>query len=171
MMNFRILGYKFKTLKRFESAWFDYFSLQMQFWIFHMKSFEFPCCQDKVYLTGIAYTRIHIDAILNIHIKKFKFFLLNILGGLEIFTFDIFWIQVMVEDRSLQQTMAARQSRKMLRDMTRGLWDFMALLDLNEAEVDPIVDHMIQFVEFAQSNPQLIYDTSTSNQSTVSQNL
>ena len=51
----------------------------------------------------------------------------------------------MVEDRSLQQTMAARQSRKMLRDMTRGLWDFMALLDLNEAEVDPIVDHMIQF--------------------------
>lgn len=75
----------------------------------------------------------------------------------------------MVEDRSLQQTMAARQSRKMLRDMTSGLWDFMALLDLNEAEVDPIVDHMIQFVEFAQSNPQLIYNTSTSNPSTVSQ--
>ena len=75
----------------------------------------------------------------------------------------------MVEDRSLQQTMAARQSRKMLRDMTSGLWDFMALLDLNEAEVDPIVDHMIQFVEFVQSNPQLIYNTSTSNPSTVSQ--
>jgi len=74
-------------------------------------------------------------------------------------------LQVMVEDRSLQQTMAARQSRKMLRDMTSGLWDFMALLDLNEAEVDPIVDHMIQFVEFAQSNPQLIYNTSTSNPS------
>ena len=44
----------------------------------------------------------------------------------------------MVEDRSLQQTMAARQSRKMLRDMTSGLWDFMALLDLNEAEVDQL---------------------------------
>ena len=63
----------------------------------------------------------------------------------------------MVEDRSMHQTLAARQSRKMLRDMTRGLWDFMALLDLNEAEVDPIIDHMIQFVDFAQSNPKLVY--------------
>ena len=63
----------------------------------------------------------------------------------------------MVEDRSMHQTLAARQSRKMLRDMTRGLWDFMALLDLNEAEIDPIIDHMIQFVDFAQSNPKLVY--------------
>ena len=69
----------------------------------------------------------------------------------------LFTFQVMVEDRSMHQTLAARQSRKMLRDMTRGLWDFMALLDLNEAEVDPIIDHMIQFVDFAQSNPKLVY--------------
>ena len=58
----------------------------------------------------------------------------------------LFHFKAMVEDRSLQQTLAARQSRKMLRDMTRGLWDFMAQLDLNEAEVDPIIDHMIHFV-------------------------
>ena len=58
----------------------------------------------------------------------------------------------MVEDRSLQQTMAARQSRKMLRDMTRGLWDFMALLDLNEAEVDPIMDHMLKYFLWVRSS-------------------
>ena len=63
----------------------------------------------------------------------------------------------MVEDRSLQQTMAARQSRRLLREMTHGLWDFMALLDLDEIEADPIVDHMINFVEFATENRELVY--------------
>lgn len=41
--------------------------------------------------------------------------------------------------------------------MTQGLWDFMALLDLNETEVDPIIDHMIQFVNFAQNNRELVF--------------
>lgn len=63
----------------------------------------------------------------------------------------------MVEDRGLQQTLAARQSRRLLREMTKGLWDFMALLDLSESEVDPIIDHMLHFVSFAQENKSLIF--------------
>merc|ERR1711862_866626 len=58
-------------------------------------------------------------------------------------------LQVMVNDRGLQQTMAARQSRRLLREMTKGLWDFMSLLDLSESEVDPIIEHMLKFVKFA----------------------
>ncbi len=68
-----------------------------------------------------------------------------------------FFFQVMVKDRSLQQTMAARQSRRLLREMTQGLWDFMALLDLDETEAEPIIDHMIQFVKFAEANRELVY--------------
>lgn len=63
----------------------------------------------------------------------------------------------MVEDRGLQQTLAARQSRRLLREMTKGLWDFMALLDLSESEVDPIIDHMLHFVSFARENKSLIF--------------
>ena len=63
----------------------------------------------------------------------------------------------MVCDRGLQQTMAARQSRRLLREMTKGLWDFMALLDLSESEVDPIIDHMLHFVRFAQDNHSLVF--------------
>ena len=63
----------------------------------------------------------------------------------------------MVEDREMQQTLAARQSRRLLREMTQGLWDFMALLDLSESEVDPIIDHMLHFVQFAQENRDLIF--------------
>ena len=33
----------------------------------------------------------------------------------------------------------------------------MALLDLSESEVDPIIDHMLQFVKFAQENHTLVY--------------
>lgn len=66
-------------------------------------------------------------------------------------------LQTMVEDRGRQQTMAARQSRKLLREMTLGLWDFMALLDLNEMEVDPIIQHMIGFVDFASNNRELVF--------------
>ena len=63
----------------------------------------------------------------------------------------------MVEDRGLQQTLAARQSRRLLREMTKGLWDFMALLDLSESEVDPIIDHMLQFTKFAKEKPDLVF--------------
>ena len=64
----------------------------------------------------------------------------------------------MVCDRGLQQTMAARQSRRLLREMTKGLWDFMALLDLSESEVDPIIDHMLHFVRFAKNNHSLVFN-------------
>ena len=63
----------------------------------------------------------------------------------------------MVEDRGLQQTLAARQSRRLLREMTRGLWDFMALLDLSESEVDAIIEHMLNFTRFAEEHPDLIF--------------
>lgn len=41
--------------------------------------------------------------------------------------------------------------------MTRGLWDFMALLDLTESEVDPIIDHMLNFVTFFKENRRLVF--------------
>ena len=41
--------------------------------------------------------------------------------------------------------------------MTKGLWDFMSLLDLSESEVDPIIDHMLQFVKFANENRSLVF--------------
>merc|ERR1712051_147177 len=66
-------------------------------------------------------------------------------------------LQIMVNARGLQQTMAARQSRRLLREMTKGLWDFMSLLDLSESEVDPIIEHMLQFVKFANENRSLIF--------------
>ena len=65
--------------------------------------------------------------------------------------------QTMVEDRGLQQTLAARQSRRLLREMTRGLWDFMALLDLSELEVDAIIEHMLNFSRFIEAHPDLIF--------------
>ena len=57
----------------------------------------------------------------------------------------------------MQQTLAARQSRRLLREITQGLWDFMSLLDLSESEVDPIIDHMLNFVRFAQENRDLVF--------------
>ena len=69
----------------------------------------------------------------------------------------------MVEDRSLQQTLAARQSRRLLREMTKGLWDFMALLDLSESECDPIIEHMLDFVRFAKENPDLVFRQTDGN--------
>ena len=36
-----------------------------------------------------------------------------------------------------------------------GLWDFMALLNLSESEVDPIVDEMIEFVNYARQHPKM----------------
>ncbi len=53
----------------------------------------------------------------------------------------------MVQDRDRHQTLIARQSRVLLRNLINGLWEFMELLDLEEAEVDVVVDEMIEFVE------------------------
>ena len=33
----------------------------------------------------------------------------------------------------------------------------MSLLDLSESEVDPIIDHMLQFVKFANENRSLVF--------------
>ena len=68
-------------------------------------------------------------------------------------------------DRGLQQTLAARQSRRLLREMTRGLWDFMALLDLSESEVDPIIEHMLNFTRFVETHPDLIFRNSAGSSS------
>lgn len=64
-------------------------------------------------------------------------------------------LKAMVSDRRFHQTMISRQSRHLLTEMTIGLWDFMALLELNEVEVDPIIDNAIDFVTFAQKNPKM----------------
>ena len=34
--------------------------------------------------------------------------------------------------------------------MIRGLWDFMALLDLNEEESDSVIEEMLDYVTFCQ---------------------
>ena len=53
-------------------------------------------------------------------------------------------LRLMVKDREMHQTMIARQSRLLLRQITEGLWEFMALLDLTELDIDPIIDQMIK---------------------------
>ena len=53
----------------------------------------------------------------------------------------------MVDDRERHATLVARQSRNLLRNLTRGLWDFMATLQLDEAEVDAVVAEVMRFVE------------------------
>ena len=40
-------------------------------------------------------------------------------------------------------------------DLFSGLWDFMALLNLSEPEVDPIIDEMIEFVEYVRQHPKM----------------
>eukprot|EP00094_Tigriopus_californicus_P007931 TCALIF_07635-PA protein Name:"Similar to TTI1 TELO2-interacting protein 1 homolog (Homo sapiens)" AED:0.15 eAED:0.15 QI:56/0.85/0.87/1/0.85/0.87/8/48/808 len=55
----------------------------------------------------------------------------------------------MIQDRNRHQTLIARQSRRLLQSLMEGLWDFMALLDLDEREVDLIVEEMLEFVRFA----------------------
>ena len=53
----------------------------------------------------------------------------------------------MVDDRERHATLVARQSRNLLRNLTRGLWDFMATLQLDEAEVDTVVAEVMRFAE------------------------
>ena len=56
----------------------------------------------------------------------------------------------MVDDRDRHATLVARQSRNLLRNLTRGLWDFMATLQLDEAEVDAVVAEVMRFAESAE---------------------
>ena len=55
--------------------------------------------------------------------------------------------QVMVNDRERHATLVARQTRTLLRNLTRGLWDFMATLQLDEPEVDAVVAEIMDFAE------------------------
>ena len=54
----------------------------------------------------------------------------------------------MIADRDKHATLIARQSRSLLRQMIRGLWDFMEQLDLDELETDEVIDEMIEFARF-----------------------
>ena len=56
-------------------------------------------------------------------------------------------LTIMVKDREMHQTLIARQSRLLLREILEGLWEFMKLLDLTELDVDPIIEQMIEFVD------------------------
>ena len=56
----------------------------------------------------------------------------------------------MIKSREMHQTRASWQARKQLLEITLGLWQFMAQLDFSEAESDPIIEQMLQFVNFAQ---------------------
>ena len=51
----------------------------------------------------------------------------------------------MVNDRERHATLVARQSRALLRNLTSGLWDFMATLRLDEREVDAVVAEVMAF--------------------------
>ena len=75
----------------------------------------------------------------------------------------------MVKDRELHQTMLARQSRLLLRQMTDGLWEFMALLDLAELDADPIIDQMIAFVDFSNENSNTAADQKITFAETMSE--
>ena len=57
----------------------------------------------------------------------------------------------MLKERDKHVTLAARHSRRLLRDLVVGLWDFMAQLDLDEAEVEVICEEMLEFTTFARS--------------------
>merc|ERR1712110_555267 len=52
----------------------------------------------------------------------------------------------------MHQTLIARQSRLLQKEMIEGLWEFMALLELNELNVDPIISQMIDFVNSLNEN-------------------
>ena len=65
-------------------------------------------------------------------------------------------IQVMVKDRERHATLVARQSRTLLRNLVRGLWDFMATLQLDEAEVDTVVAEIIAFADEAEGQNKVM---------------
>jgi hypothetical protein len=60
----------------------------------------------------------------------------------------------MVQDRDRHATLIARQSRLLLRNLVHGIWDFMLLLDLDEAEVDTVIGEMIEFVEYVKAEEE-----------------
>ena len=64
------------------------------------------------------------------------------------------FFQQMIADRDKHATLIARQSRSLLRQMIRGLWDFMEQLDLDELETDEVIDEMIEFVRFMEQQQQ-----------------
>ena len=66
-------------------------------------------------------------------------------------------LTTMTKDRELQQTLIARQSRLLVKEIVEGLWEFMALLDLTELDIDPIIDQMIDFVD-SSSDTSVSYD-------------
>ena len=43
----------------------------------------------------------------------------------------------------------AKQARQLLTDLADGLWEFPALLDLNEVEVDSIAEEVIDIMELS----------------------
>ena len=65
-------------------------------------------------------------------------------------------IQVMVRDRERHATLVARQSRTLLRNLVSGLWDFMATLQLDEAEVDTVVAEIIDFADDAEDRGKMM---------------
>ena len=52
-------------------------------------------------------------------------------------------IQLMVTDRSKQNTMAATQSRRILSRLSAGIWDLLELLNLQPLETDPIIQLLL----------------------------
>merc|ERR1711928_111225 len=52
-------------------------------------------------------------------------------------------LQVMVADRDKQSTLAATQSRRILRRLETGVWDLLHLLDLGPLETDPIIQLLV----------------------------
>ena len=66
--------------------------------------------------------------------------------------------QVMVNDRERHATLVARQTRTLLRNLTRGLWDFMATLQLDEPEVDTVVAEIMDFAENAEVQDDMVME-------------
>ena len=66
--------------------------------------------------------------------------------------------QVMVNDRERHATLVARQTRTLLRNLTRGLWDFMATLQLDEPEVDTVVTEIMDFAENAEAQDDKVME-------------
>merc|ERR1711915_1028790 len=52
-------------------------------------------------------------------------------------------LQLMVKDRSKQNTMAATQSRRILSRLSAGIWDLLELLNLQPLETDPIIQLLL----------------------------
>ena len=53
-------------------------------------------------------------------------------------------LQVMVGDRSKQNTMAATQSRRMLGSLSAGVWSLLELLDLDPLHTDQVISVVLE---------------------------